>query len=275
VPAGGSAPYYRPFGALGTVGLGEGFLPSKATHTMMSSNFIRRCLVSLAAVLASRAHAMEGGIPARSGDQLARATVAVGTLVQRTGGLGLSYCSGVLIRPDLVLTAAHCVRGDALAATILLYQGSRPVPRAHFASAVARRAVPFAEVPSQYATSVRELTLDTAVLRLSVPIRGRSPIQLATSIQQVPSVLRVAGVGLSGDAAGTLKTTTVTPLLVTASGLVVARANGARLCIGDSGGPVVGHGRGGTVLFGVLSAVLTSSPPCGDVVVIAPVIPET
>jgi len=46
------------------------------------------------------------------------------------------------------------------------------------------------------------------------------------------------------------------------------------VCRGDSGGPVVADGAGGPVLWGVASSVLTSRPPCGRVVVIAPAAPN-
>jgi secreted trypsin-like serine protease len=70
-----------------------------------------------------------------------------------------------------------------------------------------------------------------------------------------------------------LKTASLQPLLVTPSGLVIARALGAQVCQGDSGGPVVAEGRRGPTVVGVASAVITREPPCGDTVVIAPANP--
>ena len=50
----------------------------------------------------------------------------------------------------------------------------------------------------------------------------------------------------------------------------IARANGARVCFGDSGGPVVAQDRRGTYIWGVASAVISRAAPCGGYVVIAP-----
>jgi secreted trypsin-like serine protease len=61
---------------------------------------------------------------------------------------------------------------------------------------------------------------------------------------------------------------------MTSRGLVIAATRGSEVCRGDSGGPVVADGAGGPVLWGVASSVLTSRPPCGRVVVIAPAAPN-
>ena len=113
-----------------------------------------------------------------------------------------------------------------------------------------------------------ELSLDTAVLRLARPVRGRKPIPIGRGVP--PSDLRLAGAGISQQGVGVLKTVRLDRLMVTSTGLVIAAARGSEVCKGDSGGPVVADGRHGPVLWGVASAVLSSDGACGRVVVIAP-----
>ena len=215
--------------------------------------------------------AIDGGAVAGR-NALSRATVGVGTIVAGSGSIGLSRCSGVLISPSLVLTAGHCVAGNPLAAAVILYEGSRAVRPAIRVASVERYNLPASSLPADYA-SLRELSLDTAILHLASPVRGRAPIRISRS-QRPPAGLRLAGTGLSAEGVGVLKTTHLDPLLVTSNGLIIAQTRGSEVCRGDSGGPVVADGAGGPMLWGVASAVLTSRPPCGRVVLIAPAAPK-
>jgi len=180
----------------------------------------------------------------------------------------------VLISRDLVLTAAHCVKDIPLAAAVVLYEGAKPVRPAIPVRSVRRYAVPAStsDLPAEYA-GLLELSLDTAVLQLASPVRGHEPVRISRSSKPPPG-LRLAGAGLSQEGVGVLKTAHLDPLLMTSTGLVIAKSRGSEVCRGDSGGPVVADGPGGPVLWRVASAVLTSRPPCGNILVIAPAAPN-
>ena len=223
-------------------------------------------LACLLALTSGPAQAIQGGALAAR-NSLAQATVGVGTLLAGSGEISLSRCSGVLVSPDVVLTAAHCVRNNPVASAVVFYEGSRPLRPAIPVAEVTRYDVASTGLPEKYA-GILELSLDTAALRLAAPVRGHKPIPIGRGVP--PSNLRLAGAGISRQGIGVLKTTRLDPLLVTSTGLLIAATRGSEVCKGDSGGPVVADGRRGPVLWGVASAVLSRDGACGRVVIIAP-----
>jgi secreted trypsin-like serine protease len=206
--------------------------------------------------------AIFGGDTVPGRDPLAKALVAI--LYQTETGAHL--CTGAVLAPRLVLTAAHCTDGDRRSIKIIFSTDLTDVAsdQLRAASAVARAPqTPAAE--GRYAYNNPD---DVALILLDSP--APSGTRFATLADTAPSgKVLAAGYGATSDfrkpnALGQhqlgfdriLRRTDI-PLLATDDALLTAdQTKGTGACTGDSGGPaLLANGRSLVgVLIGVSSA---------------------
>lgn len=188
-----------------------------------------------AALLSSGgARALVGGAPA-SGEVAAHAVLIVSTR-------GAS-CTGTVLAPDLVLTAAHCVAPKADYAVAIVGNGPPKLVPA------ARIAVHPRFDADQFQT--RRPTPDLAVIKLAEPLPARfHPARLATAegLPEKGARFLLAGYGTTAPGAektaGTLRTLAL-PAIGTTGGIMVRLSpeeGEAGACTGDSGGPAFRDG---------------------------------
>ena len=200
---------------------------------------------------ASPASAMVGGAPASES--------GIGQSVVTIVGSRGNFCSGALIAPDLVLSAAHCVPADATY-KIVSYDARRQ-PKLLDVRRVASH--PQFNIKS---IAGHRASADVALLQLGEPLTARTPAPLGAPLEPIASGARftVAGIGVTkrgdGKSGGTIRAATLT-----ATGrpgtlqirLVDPATNNTReglgACTGDSGGPVFETQNGRAVIVGVVS----------------------
>lgn len=192
----------------------------------------------LAAVAAQPAFAVVGGSDSRD----ARGARAWTVRVETSRG---ELCSGAVIAPEIVLTAAHCLMGGGSVSVVSLDTRFR-----------ARRQMVVAVLPHPSfvpgTTPRTQPGTDLALLRLAQPLPGDiEPLTLGNGLWQGETVT-MAGYGLSAeDNKRTARRLRETQLLnagnyTTQNTVKVAvdiaargEAPGAGACRGDSGGPVL------------------------------------
>lgn len=211
-------------------------------------------IIAIAAVApftARPASAMVGGATAPD-DGIARAVLTI------VGSRG-NFCSGTLIAPTLVLSAAHCVSPGA-SYKIVLYDAQKQ-PQLLAVKRVG-------DHPRFNVQGIRahRASADVALLQLSEPLPGKAPLPLGVPTEPFAAGqdYTVAGIGVAVRGDGKSGGTVRAAALVSTSHpgrlqirLVDPAADNTRdglgACTGDSGGPVLQRQNGRSVVVGVVS----------------------
>jgi len=164
-------------------------------------------------------------------------------------------CTGALVAPDVVLTAAHCLDVFGPEGAHEVYFGTRPLPEPEPGGRFVRVARAVIHPGYERATH----TLDAALLRLAEPVEV-PPLALPETgwgALEVGQSVRVVGYGETRDAAAPAGLRRQGGLVVTEVGESAFRAGPGpgMSCVGDSGGPVLARGADGReVLVGVTAS---------------------
>lgn len=202
---------------------------------------------------------------------LPAAAVSKGAVVQDPNGIRSSVvqiessrgelCSGAVIAPDLVLTAAHCVLQRANYRVVVVGRNFRRYSVKAIAAAMHPAFVPGTTPRNQPGVDLAILKLEGALSSDFVPLDPRYASAVTPG-----EFVSIAGFGLTSEAErksarvlrqarlvtlGTLKV--ANQVLIMADERKLAITAGAGACRGDSGGPVVRGGPGRYQLLGIVS----------------------
>jgi len=210
-----------------------------------------RICTSLVLLSAAPAHAIVGG-SAASTDGVARSVVTI------VGSRG-NFCTGAVIAPKIVLTAAHCVQPGS--EYKIVEYGADKQPSLRDVKSVAIH--PGFNMQTMLA---HRATADVALLQLDAPARGKAPSALGTPNIPITVGSRfiIAGVGVTvrgdGKSGGAIR---IAGLVATGKPgtlqirLVDPVSQGTRdglgACTGDSGAPVFEDKPSGPAIVGVVS----------------------
>ena len=235
------------------------------------------CSAILLSLAAWPASAVTGGSVVQDPNGLRRSVVQIES---STGEL----CSGAVIAPDLILTAAHCVLQRAAYRVVGVDRRFKRFAVRAIAAALHPSFVPGTTPRTQPG-------IDLAILKLARPLGPEfTPLDPngAAGLGE-GDVVDLAGFGLSAEeqrnsarvlratrlvSLGTLQT--ANRVVVVADGQRMAETTGAGACRGDSGGPIVRGGPGRYQLLGIVSwssGALHSRRPtaCGGLTAVTPV----
>lgn len=148
---------------------------------------------------------------------------------------GLVHCSGALVAPSTVLTAAHCLSVEARTLSVVVAPTLDPGPRVTVVEAVLH--------PSEDLALVR---LESAVMGVRFPTSS-APLRAS----DLGARVHVSGFGVSDLGSGARRE--VVNALIDVGTQLQLSAEGGQACSGDSGGPAWVASAEGPALVGVVS----------------------
>ena len=203
-----------------------------AERAMFAARFFL-CLAALA--LSGRAQAMVGP----TGDAGGYAAHVVMALAQ--SGRGAGFCSGAVLAPNVVLTAAHCV-------------ASPQATRVHFRDGAGKPALLEVARITRHpgfradAVKARAKSIDLALIETREPLPASfSPIAIGEASNEVGAVFDIAGFGVArpgvASTSGVLRRARLSLRAPLSHVLLwLSSDDGAGACTGDSGAPVFANG---------------------------------
>ena len=204
-----------------------------------------------------------GGTTVKATDPVASSTI----LIVGNSPQGQYICSGSIIAPDIVVTAAHCVAEEVSApvpASQIRLVFNLKIPKSGSDPSVRKisdyRFHPSWKGVSPDGTVDGDNLHDIAIISFSGGLpRGYAPAKILpknVALTVGESVL-LAGYGITNArtqaGAGTLRKVTVQIQQLLDSEVVVDESHRKGSCSGDSGGPAFATDKGTTYLFGVTS----------------------
>ncbi|MBK9031686.1 MAG: trypsin-like serine protease [Myxococcales bacterium] len=207
--------------------------------------------------LGTTGDAIIGGAPTGTG-----LYPAIGAIYE--GGV---ICTGTLIAPDAVLSAAHCFQEGAPPPAFTLDHDARGAVTTIAGAAVVMHPMwdidrPIGDGPQLY--------YDLAILRLAEPVTGVEPLPIPSAREAATladgMMVTLVGYGetVDGDPASAgLKVDAEAPIVARSpSELQISNPGEAQNCYGDSGGPAIVDLGEGPRVVGVVSRGATAVPTC-------------
>ncbi|NIX76892.1 S1 family peptidase [Microvirga terricola] len=239
--------------------------------------FLPLFLLAIAPIFVTPAHAVLQGTADRNPNGLRRSVVSI----ENSAG---ELCSGAVIAPDLVLTAAHCVMDKASYRVMAFGHSFKSKTLKVIAIAVHPAFVP-GTVPR------KQPGVDLAIVKLEQPLGSEfSPFdpKLAGKVESGDTVT-IAGFGVLAEkqrnSARVLRQTDLISVglvelanrvMIVADRDKLAETTGAGACRGDSGGPILVGSQSDYRLFGIVSwssgaLRTTDQSACGGLTAVTPV----